>query len=147
MTSAPDRPLKIGVVCYPTFGGSGVVATELGKGMAERGHEIHLFSYAPPARLDSYDERVHLHQVEVSSYPLFKYPPYDLALSSRLAEVAEDADLDLVHAHYAIPHTASAYLAKQMLGGNGPRIVTTAPHDSAGSVCAVGVECAVARGL
>ena len=86
MSEVEPRPLRIGVVCYPTFGGSGVVATELAKGMAERGHEIHLFSYAPPARLDAFDSRIHLHQVEVSSYPLFKYPPYAMALASKLAE-------------------------------------------------------------
>lgn len=119
-----DAPLRIGVVCYPTFGGSGVVATELCKGMAERGHEIHLLSYAPPARLDMYDERIHLHEVAVSSYPLFKYPPYDLALASRLAEVAEDASLDLVHVHYAIPHTVAALLVKEILGRDLP-VVTT----------------------
>ncbi len=125
MSDTADRPLKIGVVCYPTFGGSGVVATELGKGMVERGHEIHLFSYAPPARLDAFDDRVHLHQIEVSSYPLFKYPPYDLALSSRLAEVAEDAHLDLVHAHYAIPHTIAALLVKEILRPRPFPVVTT----------------------
>lgn len=119
-----DRPLKIGVVCYPTFGGSGVVATELCKGMASRGHEIHLLSYAPPARLDAFDERIHLHEVAVSSYPLFKYPPYDLALASRLAEIVEDASLDLVHVHYAIPHTVAALLVKEILGRDLP-VVTT----------------------
>ncbi len=93
-------------------------------GMAERGHEIHLLSYAPPARLDSFHERIHLHEVAVSSYPLFKYPPYDLALASRLAEVAEDASLDLVHVHYAIPHTVAALLAKEVLGRPLP-VVTT----------------------
>ena len=119
------RSLRIGVVCYPTFGGSGVIATELCKGMAERGHEIHLLSYAPPARLDVFDERIHLHQVEVSSYPLFKYPPYDLALASRLAEVTEDADLDLVHVHYAIPHTIAALLVKSILAPRKLPVVTT----------------------
>ncbi len=123
--SEAGRPLKIGVVCYPTFGGSGVVATELAKGMAQRGHEIHLFSYAPPARLDVFDERIHLHEVEVSSYPLFKYPPYDLALASRLAEVVEDADIDLVHAHYAIPHTMAALLVKDLLRPRRVPVVTT----------------------
>ncbi|MDJ0523481.1 MAG: N-acetyl-alpha-D-glucosaminyl L-malate synthase BshA [Planctomycetota bacterium] len=125
MSNASDRALRIGVVCYPTFGGSGVVATELGKGLAERGHEIHLFSYAPPARLDAFDEHLHLHEVEVSSYPLFKYPPYDLALASRLAEVAEDSDLDLVHAHYAIPHTVAGLLVKDILKPRPFPVVTT----------------------
>lgn len=119
-----DRPLKIGVVCYPTFGGSGVVATEVCRGMADRGHEIHLLSYAPPARLGGFDQNIHLHEVEVSSYPLFKYPPYDLALASRLAEIADDAALDLVHVHYAIPHTVAALLAKEILGRDLP-VVTT----------------------
>jgi N-acetyl-alpha-D-glucosaminyl L-malate synthase BshA len=123
--SGEAPPLRIGVVCYPTFGGSGVVATELGKGLAERGHEIHLFSYAPPARLDVYDNRIHLHQIEVSSYPLFKYPPYDLALVSRLAEVAEDPGLDLVHVHYAIPHTVAALLVKQIIAPKPFPVVTT----------------------
>ena len=120
-----DRPLRIGVVCYPTFGGSGVVATELGKAMAAKGHEIHLFSYAPPARLDAFDRHIHLHEIEVSSYPLFKYPPYDLALASRLAEVAEEADLDLVHAHYAIPHTVAALLVRGILHPRPLPVVTT----------------------
>jgi N-acetyl-alpha-D-glucosaminyl L-malate synthase BshA len=101
------------------------VATELGKALAERGHEIHLFSYAPPARLDVFDARIHLHEVQVSSYPLFKYPPYELALASRLAEVAEDAALDLVHVHYAIPHTLAALLVKDILRPRPFPVVTT----------------------
>lgn len=117
--------LKIGVVCYPTFGGSGVVATELGRGLAGRGHEIHMLSYAPPARLDVFDERIHLHEVEVSSYPLFKYPPYDLALSSRLAEVVEAVGLDLVHVHYAIPHSLAALLVKDIVRPRELPVVTT----------------------
>lgn len=117
--------MKIGVVCYPTFGGSGVVATELGRAIATRGHEIHLFSYAPPARLDPYLEGVRLHEVEVSSYPLFKYPPYDLALASRLAETVEEEDLDLVHVHYAIPHTVAALLVKTILAPRPLPVVTT----------------------
>lgn len=124
MTDSPAL-LRIGIVCYPTFGGSGVLATELGKGLAEHGHEIHLLSYAPPARLDVFDERINLHEVEVSSYPLFKYPPYDLALASRLAEVAEDAALDLVHVHYAIPHTLAALLVKDLLRPRPFPVVTT----------------------
>lgn len=123
--TAHDTSLRIGIVCYPTFGGSGVVATELGKGLAEQGHQIHLLSYAPPARLDVFDDRINLHEVEVSSYPLFKYPPYDLALSSRLAEVAEDASLDLVHVHYAIPHTVAALLVKDLLKPRPFPVVTT----------------------
>ena len=103
-------PLRIAIVCYPTFGGSGVVATELAHGLALRGHEIHLVSYAAPARLESFDDRIRLHEVEVSSYPLFRYPPYEVALASRLADVAEEAAIDLVHVHYAIPHTLAALL-------------------------------------
>jgi len=122
---AADAPLKIGVVCYPTFGGSGVVATELCKGMAERGHEIHLFSYAPPARLNTFDGHINLHEVEVSSYPLFKYPPYELAVASRLAEVAEESGLDLVHVHYAIPHTLAALLVRDILRPRPVPVVTT----------------------
>lgn len=119
------RPLRIGIVCYPTFGGSGVVATELGRALAERGHEIHLLSYAPPARMDAFVERIHLHEVAVSSYPLFRYPPYDLALASRLAEVAEDAELDLAHVHYAIPHTLAALLVKDLLRPRRFPVITT----------------------
>ncbi|MDJ0974251.1 MAG: N-acetyl-alpha-D-glucosaminyl L-malate synthase BshA [Planctomycetota bacterium] len=117
--------MKIGVVCYPTFGGSGVVATELSRAIAKRGHEIHLFSYAPPARLDPFLDGVRLHEVEVSSYPLFKYPPYDLALSSRLAETVEEEDLDLVHVHYAIPHTVAALLVKTILHPRPLPVITT----------------------
>lgn len=120
-----QRPLAIGILCYPTFGGSGVVAVEVAQGLAQRGHRIHLFSYAPPARHDPFDERVHLHEVAVSSYPLFRYPPYDLALTSRLAEVAEDVPLDLVHAHYAIPHAMAGLAAKDMLRPQPLPVVTT----------------------
>lgn len=120
-----SAPLRLGIVCYPTFGGSGVVATELGRALAERGHAIHLFSYAPPARMDAFDERIHLHEVTVSSYPLFRYPPYDLALASRLAEVAEDAELDLVHVHYAIPHALAALLVKDLVRPRRFPVVTT----------------------
>src|SRR3954452_23222122 len=107
--------LKIGITCYPTYGGSGVVATELGLELAERGHEIHFISYAQPIRLTGPHPNIHYHEVEVSRYPLFDYPPYDLALASRMAEVAELYDLDLLHVHYAIPHSVSALLARQMM--------------------------------
>jgi len=125
MADASPRPLKVGIVCYPTYGGSGVVATELGRALAERGHEIHVFSYAPPARLEAFTERLHLHEVAVSSYPLFRYPPYDLALSSRLAEVSEDQGLDLLHVHYAIPHAVAALLVQDMLRPRPLPVVTT----------------------
>jgi N-acetyl-alpha-D-glucosaminyl L-malate synthase BshA len=112
--------MKIGITCYPTYGGSGVVATELGLELAQRGHDIHFISYAPPIRLRGSEPNIHYHEVEVSRYPLFDYPPYDLALATRMAEVAQLYDLDLLHVHYAIPHSVSALLARQMLA-EGPR--------------------------
>jgi N-acetyl-alpha-D-glucosaminyl L-malate synthase BshA len=113
--------MKIGITCYPTYGGSGVVATELGLELAERGHEVHFISYAPPIRLNREHPNIHFHEVEVSIYPLFDYPPYDLALASRMAEVAELYGLDLLHVHYAIPHSVSAMLARQMLAAGPSR--------------------------
>jgi N-acetyl-alpha-D-glucosaminyl L-malate synthase BshA len=111
-----DIPLmKIGITCYPTYGGSGVVATELGLELAERGHEVHFISYSQPIRLTEPLPNIHYHEVEVTRYPLFEYPPYDLALATRMAEVAEIYELDLLHVHYAIPHSVSAMLARQML--------------------------------
>src|SRR5271170_5922929 len=107
--------MKIGITCYPTYGGSGVVATELGVELAVRGHEIHFISYAQPIRLTELHPNIHYHEVDVSRYPLFDYPPYDLALATRMAEVAQLYDLDLLHVHYAIPHSVSALLARQML--------------------------------
>jgi L-malate glycosyltransferase len=112
--------MKIGITGYPTYGGSGVVATELGQELAQRGHEIHFISYAQPIRLRGEEANIHYHEVEVSRYPLFDYPPYDLALATRMAEVAQLYDLDLLHVHYAIPHSVSALLARQMLA-SGPR--------------------------
>jgi L-malate glycosyltransferase len=107
--------MKIGITCYPTYGGSGVVATELGIELAHRGHEIHFISYSQPFRLTTLHDNIRYHAVTVSQYPLFEYPPYDLALATRMAEVAEIYDLDLLHVHYAIPHSVSAMLARQML--------------------------------
>ena len=107
--------MKIGITCYPTYGGSGVVATELGLELAQRDHEVHFISYSQPIRLTEPQPNIHYHEVEVSRYPLFEYPPYDLALATRMAEVAEIYDLDLLHVHYAIPHSVSAMLARQML--------------------------------
>jgi L-malate glycosyltransferase len=109
--------VNVGITCYPTYGGSGIVATELGLELAARGHEVHFISYANPIRLDPDTPRIHYHEVEVSTYPLFQYPPYSLALASRMAEVAETYELDVLHVHYAIPHSISAMLAKQMLAG------------------------------
>jgi N-acetyl-alpha-D-glucosaminyl L-malate synthase BshA len=107
--------MKIGITCYPTYGGSGVVATELGLELADRGHQVHFITYAQPIRLTRSHPNIHYHEVEVSRYPLFDFPPYDLALATRMAEVSEFYDLDLLHVHYAIPHSVSAMLAKQML--------------------------------
>jgi L-malate glycosyltransferase len=109
--------MRIGITCYPTYGGSGIVATELGLELANRGHEVHFISYANPIRLDPDIARIHYHEVEVSQYPLFYYPPYCLALASRMAEVADTYELDLLHVHYAIPHSISALLAQQMMSG------------------------------
>lgn len=118
--------VKIGIVCYPTYGGSGAVATELGLGLAERGHEVHFISYAPPFRLLGFRERVYFHEVEMEDYPLFEHPPYSLALAVSIHQVSRDHGLDLVHVHYAIPHATSAWLAGQMFGSDErPRIVTT----------------------
>jgi L-malate glycosyltransferase len=107
--------MKIGITCYPTYGGSGVVATELGIELAARGHEIHFITSSQPFRLTGREANIHFHEVSVSTYPLFEYPPYDLALATRMAEVADFYSLDLLHVHYAIPHSVSALLARQML--------------------------------
>jgi N-acetyl-alpha-D-glucosaminyl L-malate synthase BshA len=106
--------MRIGITCYPTYGGSGIVATELGLELANRGHEVHFITYANPIRLDPDTPRIYYHEVEVSTYPLFLYPPYSLALASRMADVSEYHQLDLLHVHYAIPHSISALLAQQM---------------------------------
>ena len=111
--------MKIGITCYPTYGGSGVVATELGIELAARGHEIHFITYSQPFRLTGREANIRYHEVPVSNYPLFEYPPYDLALATRMAEVAEFYSLDLLHVHYAIPHSVSALLARQMLARRG----------------------------
>ena len=119
--------MRVGITCYPTYGGSGVVATELGIELAALGHEVHFISYSQPFRLNGRDEGILYHEVPVSNYPLFEFPPYDLALASRMAEVAEFCELDLLHVHYAIPHSVSALLARQMLAARGRRLpfVTT----------------------
>jgi L-malate glycosyltransferase len=106
--------MNIGITCYPTYGGSGIVATELGLELANRGHTVHFITYANPIRLDPGTRRIYYHEVEVSNYPLFQYPPYCLALASRMLDVAEAYSLDLLHVHYAIPHSISALLAQQM---------------------------------
>ncbi len=119
--------MRVGITCYPTYGGSGVVATELGIELAALGHEVHFISYSQPFRLNGRDDGIFYHEVPVSSYPLFEFPPYDLALASRMAEVAEYYALDLLHVHYAIPHSVSALLARQMLATRGRHLpfVTT----------------------
>ncbi|TFF35215.1 N-acetyl-alpha-D-glucosaminyl L-malate synthase BshA [Mucilaginibacter psychrotolerans] len=119
--------MKIGIVCYPTFGGSGVVATELGKALADRGHQVHFVTYNQPARLDFFSENLFYHEVSVSNYPLFDYPPYELALASRLVDVVRFEKLDVLHVHYAIPHASAAFMAQQILltyGINIPFITT-----------------------
>ncbi|MEM7162795.1 MAG: N-acetyl-alpha-D-glucosaminyl L-malate synthase BshA [Bacteroidota bacterium] len=114
--------MKIGIVLYPTFGGSGVVATELGKSLANLGHEIHFISYNQPVRLDALNDRLRYHEVSVSDYPLFDYTPYELVLTSKLIEVAKYEQLDILHVHYAIPHASAAYMAKKILDEEGVQI-------------------------
>jgi len=111
--------MKIGIVCYPTFGGSGVVATELGKALADKGHQVHFITYSQPARLDFFSENLFYHEVSVSKYPLFDYPPYELALASKMVDVIRYEKLDILHVHYAIPHASAAFMAKQILASFG----------------------------
>ena len=119
--------MKIGIVCYPTFGGSGVVATELGMALADNGHEVHFITYNQPVRLDFLSHKLHFHQVLIEEYPLFQYQPYELALSSKMVEVVEKHKLEVLHVHYAIPHAYAAFMAKQMLKEKGIaiKVVTT----------------------
>ena len=120
--------MKIGIVCYPTFGGSGVLATELGKALAEKGHEIHFITYQQPVRLNGFHANIFYHEVRVPTYPLFDYPPYELALASTMVDVILNHDLDLIHAHYAIPHASAAYTAKQIViqkTGRSVPVITT----------------------
>lgn len=119
--------MKIGIVCYPTFGGSGVVATELGMALAKKGHEVHFITYNHPVRLDFISHKLHFHQVVIEEYPLFQYQPYELALSSKMVDVVKKYELEVLHAHYAIPHAYAAYMAKQMLKEKGIdiKVVTT----------------------
>jgi N-acetyl-alpha-D-glucosaminyl L-malate synthase BshA len=121
--------MNIGIVCYPTFGGSGVVATELGKALAQEGHKVHFITYSQPTRLDFLNENLFYHEVEFHSYPLFEYPPYELALASKMVSVVKNEKLDLLHVHYAIPHASAAYMAKQILKAQGVSIpVVTTLH-------------------
>ncbi|MFM2134872.1 MAG: N-acetyl-alpha-D-glucosaminyl L-malate synthase BshA [Bacteroidota bacterium] len=114
--------MKIGIMCYPTFGGSGVVATELGKALAEKGHSVHFITYSQPVRLEHFQENIYYHEVTVADYPLFEFAPYESALTSKLVDVARFENLDLVHVHYAIPHASVAYMAKQILAERGVRL-------------------------
>ena len=125
MTDPRDRPLNIGVTCYPTFGGSGIVATEIAAALARRGHRVHVISYDMPVRLEQPAQNLFFHAVEVLDYPLFHHSQYVLALASRLVDVTRWESLDLWHVHYAVPHATSAYLAKQVIGDAAPKIVTT----------------------
>ncbi len=121
--------MKIGIVCYPTFGGSGVVATELGKALAKANHQIHFITYSQPTRLDFFNQNLFYHEVSIRNYPLFEYPPYELALASKMVDVVKYEKLDLLHVHYAIPHASAAYMAKQILKTEGINIpVITTLH-------------------
>src|SRR3954469_24424734 len=123
---ASERALNIGITCYPSVGGSGVLATALGEALAERGHDVHFISYERPFRLPTNAPRLHFHPVDVNDYGLFKYPDYTLPLSVKMAEVSRDHGLDLLHVHYAVPHATAAILARSMLPADSqPRVVTT----------------------
>lgn len=117
--------MRIGVICYPSYGGSGVIATELGKKLAKRGHQIHFVSYDRPFKLNMFHQNIYYHEVEVLDYPLFKFPPYMIALASKISEISKWAELDLVHVHYAIPHAVSAFLAQQLVKDKKLPFVTT----------------------
>lgn len=117
--------MNIGITCYPTVGGSGAVAAELGKQLARRGHGVHFVSYRLPFRLDEFHDNIHFHEIDVTTYSLFEYPPHDLALAAKMAEVGRDHELDLFHVHYAIPHAITGLLAQEMLGADAPRLITT----------------------
>ena len=121
--------MRIGIVCYPTFGGSGVLATELGKSLAVKGHEVHFISYNQPARLDFFSENVFYHEVNIAKYPLFEYAPYETALAGKMVDIVQSAHLDILHVHYAIPHASAALVAKQILAQQGITIpVVTTLH-------------------
>jgi len=114
--------MNIGIVCYPTFGGSGVVATELGKAMALKGHQVHFISYSKPFKLDLKEKNIYYHEVEISNYDLFEYPPYELSLTNKIVDIANCENLDLLHVHYAIPHASAAHSARQILGNKGKKL-------------------------
>ncbi|HEU4904406.1 MAG TPA: glycosyltransferase, partial [Flavisolibacter sp.] len=121
--------MRIGIVCYPTFGGSGVLATELGKALAQNGHQVHFITYQQPVRLNHFIPNLYYHEVQVPTYPLFDYPPYETALSSTMVDVIKNNNLQLLHVHYAIPHASAAYMAKKILEAEGRHIpVITTLH-------------------
>jgi N-acetyl-alpha-D-glucosaminyl L-malate synthase BshA len=121
--------MRIGIVCYPTFGGSGVLATELGKALAQKGHQVHFITYQQPVRLNGFIPNIFYHEVQVPTYPLFDYPPYETALASTMVDVIKNNSLQLLHVHYAIPHASAAYMAKKILEGDGIHIpVITTLH-------------------
>ena len=121
--------MRIGIVCYPTFGGSGVLATELGKALAQKGHQVHFITYQQPVRLSGFIPNIFYHEVQVPTYPLFDYPPYETALASTMVDVIKNNNLDLLHVHYAIPHASAAYMAKKILETEGKKIpVITTLH-------------------
>ena len=122
--------MRIGIVCYPTFGGSGVVATELGMALADKGHEVHFVTYNQPVRLDFISHDLHFHEVLMEEYPLFQYQPYELALSTKLVEVVSKYNLEILHVHYAIPHAYAAYMAKMMLKEKGIDMMRELNKDS-----------------
>lgn len=123
------KTMRIGIVCYPTFGGSGVLATELGKALAQKGHQVHFITYQQPVRLGAFTPNIWYHEVQVPTYPLFDYPPYETALASAMVDVIKNNNLDLLHVHYAIPHASAAYMAKQILKKEGKNIpVITTLH-------------------
>lgn len=119
------QSLRIGITCYPTFGGSGVIAAEIGMAMARRGHRVHFICLGVPQRLERFMENIFFHEVEILDYPLFTYPPYSVNLASKMVEVTTYENLDILHVHYAVPHATSAYLAAQVLGENAPKVITT----------------------
>src|SRR3954467_13500888 len=121
--------MRIGIVCYPTFGGSGVLATELGKALADKGHHVHFITYQQPVRLNVFNTNIYYHEVRVPTYPLFDYPPYEVALASNMVDVIMNHDLDLLHVHYATPHASAAFMAKQIVRKSGRDIpVITTLH-------------------
>jgi N-acetyl-alpha-D-glucosaminyl L-malate synthase BshA len=119
--------MKIGIVCYPTFGGSGVVATELGIALAKEGHQVHFITYSQPTRFDFFNENLFYHEVDMMAYPLFQYPPYETALASKMVDVVKYEKLDVLHVHYAIPHASAAFIAKQILKEQNIRIPVITP--------------------